>query len=538
MAIDNIYDKGIASGWNVINASKLTDNRTLEADVAIIGTGAGGGTTAQILSDAGLNVLMIEAGPLQTSDDFKDMDEYRGYGQLYQEATGRATEDGAIAILQGRSVGGSTTVNWTTSLRTPEQTLNHWRDHHNVTGLSSAELQPWFERTEKRQSITPWQVPPNKNNEILKTGCEKLGWSHAAMPRNVKGCWNLGYCGYGCPTNAKQGMLVTTIPAALSNGASLLYHAKVNTIDWQDDQVSGLTVHALQQDSRTPSGKVVTIKAKHYVLAGGAINNPALLLRSETPDPHERVGKRTTVHPVSYSNAIMPEKVDGYHGAPQSIYSDHFLFPEATAGGKIGYKLEVPPLQPTMIASTFASHGEALQKRMAQLPNLQGTLALLRDGFREDNPGGDVTISSDGSPVFNYDFSDAVWDACKRSLLSMAELQFAAGAKRVIPSHLDAQLYTSWQEAKQEIANLPYQKVRMSIFTAHLMGGCVMSEDATHGVVNSLGRHHHLANLSVFDGSIFPTSLGVNPQLSIYGIVDKFASALADELAPKQQAAA
>ena len=122
MAFDNIYTNGIASGWRVTDASTLTKDRIIETDVVIIGSGAGGGTAAEILTQAGLKVLILEEGPLKTSDDFKDMDEGRAYRELYQEGAGRATSDGAIAILQGRAVGGTTVINWTSSFRTPTET--------------------------------------------------------------------------------------------------------------------------------------------------------------------------------------------------------------------------------------------------------------------------------------------------------------------------------------------------------------------------------------------------------------------------------
>ena len=146
MAFDDIYTAGIASGWKVTDASTLQKNQTLEADVVIVGTGAGGGTTAEILSQAGLKVLMIEEGALKTSANFKDLDESRAYRELYQEGAGRASSDGAIAILQGRAVGGTTVVNWTASFRTPDHTLKHWADVHQVKGHSPEDMKPWFEK--------------------------------------------------------------------------------------------------------------------------------------------------------------------------------------------------------------------------------------------------------------------------------------------------------------------------------------------------------------------------------------------------------
>jgi choline dehydrogenase-like flavoprotein len=150
MALPDIYTEGIASGWKVIDAVKLSAPQTLEADVAIIGSGAGGGVAAEILSLAGLKVLLLEEGPLKTSDSFKDMDERRAYRDLYQEAVARATSDGAIAVLQGRSVGGSTTVNWTSSFRTPEPTLKFWAAEREVVGHGVEDMKPWFEKMEAR----------------------------------------------------------------------------------------------------------------------------------------------------------------------------------------------------------------------------------------------------------------------------------------------------------------------------------------------------------------------------------------------------
>jgi choline dehydrogenase-like flavoprotein len=157
-------------------------------------------------------------------------------------------------------------------------------------------------------------------------------------------------------------------------------------------------------------------------------------------------------------------------------------------------------------------------------------LALLRDGFVEQSPGGSVRLADDGSPMLDYDLSDYVWEGARRAWLSMAELQFAAGAEKVRSAHIDARYATSWSDAKKSIAELPLKKFRATLFTAHLMGGCAMSQNPKRGVVDSRGRHHQLANLSVMDGSVFPTSIGANPQLSIFGLTAQNATALAQDL--------
>src|SRR5258706_8463824 len=224
MLADPIQE-GLARGWRVVDLAKADNPRTLEADVCIVGTGAGGGVTAEILSKAGLSVILVEEGPLKSSRDFR-MKEADAYPQLYQESASRKTKDKAINILQGRCVGGSTTVNWTSSFRTPPTTLRNWQAHFGLHDFSERNLQPWFEAMEERLSIAPWQVSPNENNALLARGAEKLGIPSSSIRRNVKGCWNIGYCGMGCPTNAKQSMLVTTIPAALDAGAMLLVNAQ------------------------------------------------------------------------------------------------------------------------------------------------------------------------------------------------------------------------------------------------------------------------------------------------------------------------
>ncbi|MDH5435114.1 MAG: GMC family oxidoreductase N-terminal domain-containing protein, partial [Gammaproteobacteria bacterium] len=262
-----------ANNWQLIDGEKVSDKVTLEADVVIVGTGAGGGIAAEILSKAGFKVVMVEEGPLRHSDHF-DMKEKTAYPDLYQEAAARKTKDKAISVMQGRAVGGSTTVNWTSSFRTPAQTLKQWQTHHGVEGITEESMKPWFEWVEKRLNINPWPVPPNMNNEILRQGATQLGWSSGVIARNVNGCANLGYCGTGCPINAKQSMLVTTIPAALNHGATLFSRTRVEKILTENDKATGVEVKFIDHNGQIRNGLTGTIKAKHVVMSAGAIGTP------------------------------------------------------------------------------------------------------------------------------------------------------------------------------------------------------------------------------------------------------------------------
>lgn len=522
---------GVDAGWHVIDAAMLNSNLTLEADVVIVGTGAGGGVTAEILTLAGLKVILIEEGALKSSKDFK-MREAQAYPALYQESAARKTKDKAINILQGRTVGGSTTVNWTSSFRTPPGTLHFWQEHYGLKDYSPEAMAPWFEMMEQRLNVIEWQTAPNENNDLLQRGARQLGIPTSAIRRNVKGCWNLGYCGMGCPTNAKQSMLVTTIPSALSKGATLITHARADRFHIENDAVQALHCHALDASGLRNSGKRVTIKARHYVVSGGAINSPALLMRSKAPDPHHLLGKRTLLHPTVVSAALFDQAVDGFNGAPQTIYSDHFMDTQAI-DGPVGYKLETPPLHPLLFSTTMAGFGAEHAAMMKQFNHTHVILALLRDGFHEDSRGGAVHLRDDGYPVLDYTMSDAMWDGVRRALLTMAEIQFAAGAKQVYPLHEQATGYTTWAAAKQAIDALPYQPTLTRVVSAHVMGGCPMSDDTKLGMVSSSGHFHGVSNLSVHDGSLFPTSIGANPQLSIYGLTARLASGLAEKLTGK-----
>ena len=322
-------------------------------------------------------------------------------------------------------------------------------------------------------------------------------------------------------------MLVTTVPEALKNGASLYYRCSANTLTFSSNKVEGVECLAIGKDGKTPTGVKLSFKAKHVVLSGGAINNPGLLLRSKAPDPHNLIGKRTTIHPVNINLAKMADTVNPFYGAPQSIYSDQFQWPD---NGDIGFKLEVPPIQPVMGGQIAGFHGVKLTETMEILPNLQGTLALMRDGFTEESQGGSVELDSTGMPVLDYPITDYLWNGFRKAHHVMAEIQFAAGAKEVKPLHLDAGFYKSLAECKQAIDTLPQELFRQRIMTAHLMGGCIMGEDPSRSVINSQGRFHHADNLSIIDGSAFPTSIGANPQLSIYALALKMSTELANQL--------
>jgi choline dehydrogenase-like flavoprotein len=525
--------EGLLRGWKVSGGPRGALPPRIDCDVAVIGSGAGGGVTAELLARAGLKVVIVEEGPLRSSTDF-DQRESAAYSNLYQESAGRKTGDKAINILQGRCVGGSTTVNWTSSFRTPDATLNHWRRHFGLDGFDSTSLAPYFDQAERRLGIRPWLTPPNENNDLLRRGALKLGIATSGIPRNVRGCWNLGSCGMGCPSNAKQSMLVTTIPVALDAGAMLLVQTRAERFQLANGRVRSLVCRPVQVNgAEAANAAPTTITARHYVLAAGGINSPGVLLRSQAPDPHGRLGRRTFLHPTLLSAAVMPDKVEGWQGAPQSIYTDHFqqAYP---IDGPIGFKLEAPPIHPVIFASTAVGFGRQQAELLRRFADTHVLIALLRDGFHPESPGGSVSLRGDGSPVLDYPLTGFLMEGARRALLAMAELQFAAGAREVLAGHELARPFASWPQAKAALEALPMAPLLLKVASAHVMGGCGAAAREQDGVVRPDGVHWQIGNLSVHDGSIFPTSVGANPQLSIYGIVNRLAQGLAMRLTGKE----
>lgn len=515
---------GLARGWKVHGGERGPLPERLDCDVAIVGSGAGAGITAELLAVAGLKVVLVEEGPLRSSRDFRQL-ESEAYPSLYQESANRKTADKTIGILQGRCVGGSTTVNWTSSFRTPSATLAYWREHFDLPELTDEALSPWFRQVEQRLHIGPWLPAPNANNDKLRLGAARLGIPAASILRNVKDCWNLGSCGMGCPTNAKQSMLVTTVPAALDRGAVLLVQTRAQVLELAQGRVEALQTVPVALNGAVVAGAGTRIRARHYVVAGGAINSPALLLRSGVPDPHGRLGRRTFLHPVTVSTSVFDERIEGWHGAPQTIYTDHFL-DAGPLDGPIGYKLEAPPLHPLLSSLTLPGFGDDLVAGLRDFPHTHALLALLRDGFHADASGGRVRLRRDGTPLLDYPITPYLLDGARRSLLSMAEIQFAAGARHVLPAHQLARPCTRWDEARTLINSLPLDPQLLTLRSAHVMGGCTLAGRADRGVVRPDGRHWQVENLSVHDGSLFPTSIGANPQLSVYGLTLMLSSGL------------
>jgi choline dehydrogenase-like flavoprotein len=500
---------------SVYTGAHVDRDLTLECDVCVVGSGAGGAVVAQRLATAGKRVIVLEDGGYHTSDTF-DLTERTMFARLYQEGGALATADQSMAITQGRAVGGTTVINWTTCFRTPERVFDHWAEHHGVEGITHAALVPHWEAIEQRLNVVKMRLDQvNRNNRVTWRGLEALGWHRDLLSRNVKNCAHTGYCGMGCVIDAKQSMLVTFVPEAVQAGAEVYANAWVERLEVDGRRVTGVVARVRSPRNDRFSGRTITVRARATVLAGGAINTPAILLRSGI-DPSGRTGKRTFFHPAVGGVGVHAERVEPFVGSPQYVYSDQFV---DRGPDRMGFLIEGAPMFPLTTGAFPLALGAERQAIMELLPYSSLTGILLHDGFDRADPdeGATITVSDGGRPQIHYKWTERLREALRAGTEAALEVQLAAGARQVFSNHT---FYArDRDELERELARASFEPGQVPVFVAHCMGGCAMGTDPSTSVVDSRTmRHHAVDDVFVVDGSVYPTSLTVNPQISIYGL--------------------
>ena len=493
----------------ILGGASVEDGEEVKCDVCVIGSGAGGAVVAAGLAEQGLSVVVLEEGGHHTRKDWIALREERSYPMLYQDHGGRSTADRAVNILQGRSVGGSTVVNWATSFRAPEHTLAHWEGRHGVEGWSRSSLQPHYEAVEERLHVMQWpEGAVNENNAALLRGCRALDWEVEVLRRNVLGCVNTGYCGLGCPVDAKQSMHLTYVPDAVASGASVYADCRAQRLEMEAGRVTKVHVVVMERGASRPTGVRWTVKPKVTVCCAGAINGPALLIRSGLTQRGE--GRRTWLHPVIAVVGAYDRPIRGWYGAPQSVSSHRFIQRQAD---QVGFFLEAAPLHPMLVAMSTKQFGPDQEAFLGRLDQSSSLIALHQDGMLPQEEGGHVEVQPDGRVRLHYPMGSALREAFQASHKALSRVHLAAGADQVATLHVDPVLVKGDADLGK-LDSAAYGALEHRIFSAHVMGGCPMGGQG-EGVVDDRLRHRDVANLFVVDGSVFPTSLGVNPMLTI-----------------------
>ena len=328
---------------------------TIYADACVIGAGAGGAVVAAELAEGGAKVVVLEQGPEHSADGFTARPPQM-LARLYRDGGQTVTVGNPPVVLPlGRGIGGTTLVNSGTCFRTPDRVLERWRSEFGLE-LDAEQLDRCFSRVERALSIA--EVEPElagRNAAVIRTGAERLGWSHGYLKRNVKGCVGSGVCAFGCPTSAKQHTGITYIPRARAAGAQVLDRTDARRILVERDRVKGV-------ETRAPDGSRVDIKAPRVIVAAGTIHTPLLLRSSGIGSRSGQLGRNLSLHPATAAMAMMDEVVDMAHGVPQSFYVDEFA-----ADGIIFETVAGPPAYAAMsLPLTGRRHAEV----MASYPQL------------------------------------------------------------------------------------------------------------------------------------------------------------------------
>jgi choline dehydrogenase-like flavoprotein len=490
--------------------------REMEYDIVIIGSGAGGGVAGKELAPLcadGKRIAVLEWGAKLKDEEFTGR-EVEMASKLFFDSGGTFTKDRAMTLAYGRAYGGSTVIYTGTSMTMPEDVVEQW----SVPGLEFNDLhQRSMKYFEENNVHLLADEDINDNNRLFLKGCEELGYHVEQFPICVKGCRGSSLCNLGCPNQAKQGTDRVQLPNAEAQGLEVITNCRVTRIG---DRLCEAEVAdpGYGEPSKWEPGEY-RVKAKVVVLCGGGVvNSPALLLRSGFGDHLPMIGRSITLHPALILAGEHENRITNFHGFPKSYYCDHFMKNDR-------FLLETCMYFPFVTAKNLIGFGAEHSELMRAFPKLQMILVLALDPAVPENR---VTLDGNGDPVVDYTLTGPVLDTLHASMLASAKVFFAAGAKRVhAPAGTD--FFIDAADADRVDDLIPRANVKpgkISITSAHLMGGCGMGRDATDSVTDGWGRVHDVPWLFVADSSLFPQCSEVNPYVTVMALADRVAEGI------------
>lgn len=498
----------------------------VQADACIIGSGAGGAVAAAELAKQGWRVVLIEEGPYLVGQFTND--EFIAQARMYRDGGYVLTENQTASIVQGRTLGGSTTVNWQTSLYPPEYVTGEWRDRFGLPGYAlDEEMGSYVDEVHARLGVT--EVPDslvNENNQVLLRGGRKLGLKPEVLKNNnANKCIGLGRCGLGCPVNAKQSTFLTWIPDALQTGATVVTNMRAIEID--DGAIKRVTARfAADAYAQHPSDIIekMEIDAPVVIVSAGALEGPALLQRSGIGN--DWVGRNLKLHPTSTIFAKFDSNVDMWNGPPQSavIKAGHN---QENSG--YGFWLEVAPFRPTLTAALMPFYGAQQFEQLRDYRKLSAGIVLIRDGA--DGETKNSVSWSWGKRKVEFEFTPTDGRNMLRGLKMLAEVQAAAGARELMfPfGDMDGPIKVNPQTNFDWILKKDFSPGRIGVGSAHPHGSIQAAGDAQRGAIDPNFELYGHKNLFVMDASWVPTGLSVNPQITTMSSVLRAARRLAGQ---------
>jgi choline dehydrogenase-like flavoprotein len=503
--------------------SRPTDGR-VRADVVVVGSGAGGGVIAAELAAGGKKVVVLEAGGYFDGETALQWEVLAAPNVFYRGGGLTATADGNVNLWAGATLGGGTTVNWSNCVRPPAALRQGWAAEHGLSDVDSPDFDEHLDAVLARIGANEEASVYNGPNLRMVDGAQKLGWSHRRALLNIDPRLIEADRGalltYGDRTGAKQGTLRTYLVDAAAKDARVFIRTTATRILVRDGRAAGVQARFTAEDG---TATTFTIDADTVVVACGALETPALLLRSGIGGP--AVGQHLHLHPSILLTGSYAEPQRGWEGPIQSALVDEFAYPADDASG---FLIESVASQVGATAATLPWNGPAEHKRrMALAGHMVALVAIVAD-----RGAGTVSVDGTGNAVHHYPLEDvrdqAAW---MRGLDALARLHAAAGADEIWPltPAYPAPAWRRGEDLDAAIAawrQIPLGPTGHYLGSAHQMGSARLGTDVATSVARPTGELHDVPGVWIGDTSAFPTALGVNPMVTCMALSRRTAIAI------------
>jgi choline dehydrogenase-like flavoprotein len=500
----------------LVQGKDVSGPTTLDCDVVVIGSGAGGGTVAYELCEAGLDVLVLEEGGYHRTEDFSTSGP-ESIKSLYRDAgTNIIFGKPDILFTEGKGVGGSTVINGGICWRTPDRILERWCREHGLPAdrYGPEAMAPLFDRVEKILHVAPQSDESiGEDCRRIQRGALALGWKHVPVHRNQRECMGTNNCIFGCPSGAKQSTLVSYLPRAVAKGARIHADAKVTRIR-TDRAGRGNGVEGFVHNPYTGEKHALTVNARAVMVCGGAIQSPVLLQGSRLGN--RWVGRNLLVHPNVKAVAIYDEEIVGWKGTIQGWQVHEYL--------EEGILMTTTFVPPAMLAMSLPFIGRESMAVMEALNRMVVGGVLV-----DDTVSGRVRRGPGGAALMSYRLTAEDLVRMRRGLALISELYFASGASRVLLP-IDSLPAIDSADEIPRILDHPFKPTELEVLTVHAMGTARLSASPKQGACDPSGQLHGHPGVYVADASIFPTCVGVNPQVSIMALATRIAEGAAETL--------
>ncbi|WP_085035780.1 FAD-dependent oxidoreductase [Ensifer aridi] len=484
---------------------RRTSELQLEADAVIIGSGAGGASVADILTAAGLSVIMLEEGKYIPSSSASPVASEAFAAAWRSGGLTAAIGQPPVAYAEGRCVGGGTEINSAITQRADSDLVDQWRKLYKIENFTPDELAQYYQRAETAVNASLTTGPLGRATGILQQGGKALGWEVSELKRGQRGCKGANRCSFVCPSGAKQSMAVTLLPRAMDRGMRLFVQTRVAKIHLHKGRAT--EVIAQSQDAGGQAVHV-RVRADLVFVCAGAIHTPAILRRSGL---RERIGNTLRVHPTIKATALFDDAVDAHQSRLPLAAVTEFM-PEQRIGGSVF----TPAVFGLSLAEDWTNRGDLMQ-HWRFCGSYYGMI-------RPRGVGSVRPLSGINEPLVRFKLAPEDWIALGQVLTRLGQAMFAAEARKVFPSISGHEGWTSPDQV-HEFWYQPLPKRWTNLMTIHLFSSCPPGEHRDACAVDSYGRVRGVENLFVADGSLIPEAPGVNPQMTIMALAFRAAEA-------------